>query len=94
MSSSLIILIGFVVSAILMLTVWLVSKNVQGKRRIQEGIEKQKADITSLIEEAINDDPPAKKARRGPSSVSPQPGLLTWGKWFMVLAWLRGSSGS
>jgi len=82
MDSIAIILIGFVISAILWLIVWFVSKNAQKKNHLQAELENRKAEIISMIEDAINNRPP---------SAFPdiaQPGLPTLGKWFMVLVWL------
>jgi type II secretory pathway pseudopilin PulG len=83
MSSGLIILIGFGISAVLMLTVWLASKNTRVKNRIQSNIEKQKADIISTIEEAVNEGQKGAKPQRQASGNGAMP---VWGKWFMTLS--------
>ena len=88
MGSGLIILIGFIISAILMLAIWLISRNVQKKHSNQVAIDNQKADIISLIEEAVSDLPPSKKSLRHPTLDAPRSRLPTWGKWIMGLVWL------
>jgi peptidylprolyl isomerase len=88
MSSGLIILIGFIISAVLILTVWLVSRNTRAKNRVQSDIKKQKADIISTIKAAVNDTTEAGKSRQRHFGFISQTGLPTWGKWFMVLALL------
>jgi len=83
MSSGLIILIGFGISAVLMLTVWLASKNTREKNRNQSDIEKQKADIISTIEKAVNGD---RKGTEHLQQAQVNGGMPAWGKWFMALA--------
>jgi hypothetical protein len=83
MRSGLIILIGFIVSAILMLAVWLISRIVLEKRRIRAEIEKQKTDIISTIEEAVNE---GQKWTKPQQQTSVNGGMPVWGKWFMALS--------
>jgi len=87
MGNQIIILISFVISAILMLACWFVSKNVQKKRRNRIEIDNQKADIISIIDEAVSSGSNIKSKPRLSQDI-PQLGLPKWGKWFMGFAWL------
>jgi len=87
MSSGLIILIGFIISAILMLIVWLVSKNIQKKCRKKVEADSQKAEIISIIDEAVSNGSNIKSTPRLFQG-TPQLGLPKWGKWLMGFAWL------
>ena len=88
MSSSLIILIGFIISATLMTIIWLGLKYNQKKRRAQAEIEKQKVDILSRIEEAVSNVSTANEPDRRRLPSDQQYGLPTWGKYLLVLTWL------
>jgi hypothetical protein len=83
MSSGLIILIGFGISAILMLTVWLTSKNTREKNLNLSGIEKQKTEIIDIIERAVGESQKVAKPRQ---QTSVNGGMPVWGKWFMALS--------
>ena len=83
MSSVLIILVGFVISTILMLIVWFVSKIVQNKRFNQAEIDNKKAQIVSMIEDAVSE---GQKGATPQQQVSVKGGMPAWGKWFMTLS--------
>ena len=70
-----------------MLASWFVSKNVQKKRRNKMEIDNQKADIISIIDEAVSNGSNIKSTPRLSQDI-PQLGLPKWGKWFMGFAWL------
>ena len=70
-----------------MLACWFVSKNVQKKRRNRIEIDNQKADIISIIDEAVSSGSNIKSKPRLSQDI-PQLGLPKWGKWFMGFAWL------
>jgi len=83
MSSGLIILIGFIISVVLMLTVWLASKNTREKNRNLSGIEKQKTEIIDIIERAVGE---GQKEAKPQQQTSINGGMPVWGKWFMALS--------
>ena len=88
MSSILIILIGFGISAVLTLTVWLASKNIRKRNRIQSEIEKQKAEIIMIIDEALGNGLSLNSYRKIFSPDASQIGFPVLGKLFMGLTLL------
>jgi peptide/nickel transport system substrate-binding protein len=83
MSNGLTILIGFIISAVFMLTVWLASKNTREKNRHLSGIEKQKTEILDIIERAVGE---SQKGAKPQQQTSVNGGMPVWGKWFMALS--------
>jgi oligopeptide transport system substrate-binding protein len=83
MSNGLTILIGFIISAVFMLTVWLASKNTREKNRHLSGIEKQKTEIIDIIERAVDESQKGAKPQQQTSGKGVMP---VWGKLFMTLS--------